>query len=343
MELNIFWSSVGYILLAELLCLPFSYLLSRVVNLEEAVEVKVRPRIKIKNEIKAYSLLGFPLAWWTVFFVIAFFSALVFSFTNVSLKSLATGSEIKFTVDNYKNLFDANWKNFDEGYWDSLKVTMIWTFAMAIGNNIMGLLCAFLISQLKHGKRFFLAVLFWPSLVSGVVGSDVTKLVFGSGNNSLANKLIMAFGHEPIQWLTDDQTALIALMIMPFFFGFCTKMLIYYSSIIAIPNMYKEAALLETKSKFRIFFTVTFPLMKNALVLNLLLSIIDGFKILGPMQLVTKGGYGTESTMLYIYNTAFEDGKFGRACAYAAILFAIILIFTFIQRKISGQEVDDLE
>ena len=312
-------------------------------NSEAVAGNPIRKKRQYKNEVKAYSLLGFPLAWWTLFFVIAFFTALIFSFTNVSLKSLATGSEIKFTLDNYKNLFDVNWKNFDQNFWDSLGVTMIWTFAMAIGNNVMGLLCAFLISQLKSGKRFFLTLLFWPSLVSGVVGSDVTQLVFGSGNNSLANKLIMAFGQEPIQWLTDENTALLSIMIMPFFFGFCTKMLIYYSSIIAIPNMYKEAATLETKSKFKIFINVTFPLMKNALVLNLLLSIIDGFKILGPMQLVTKGGYGTESTMLYIYNTAFEDGKFGRACAYATILFAIILIFTFIQRKVSGREVDDLE
>ena len=119
----------------------------------------VRKKNGIKNEVKAYSLLGFPLAWWTLFFVVAFFSALIFSFTNVSLKSLATGSEIKFTLDNYKNLFDVNWKNFDENYWDSLKVTMIWTFAMAIGNNLMGMLCAFLISQLRYGKRFFLAPL----------------------------------------------------------------------------------------------------------------------------------------------------------------------------------------
>ena len=305
-----------------------------------------RKKRSIKNEAKAYSLLGFPLAWWTLFFVVAFFSALIFSFTNVSLKSLANGTEIKFTLDNYKNLFDPSWKNYSqvgEKFWDSLKITMLWTAVMALGNNVMGLLCAYLISQLKHGKRFFLALLFWPSLVSGVVGSDVTKLVFGSGNNSLANKLVMAFGHEPINWLTDEQTALISLMIMPFFLGFSTKMLIYYSSIIAIPNMYKEAATLETNSKFRIFLTVTFPLMKNALVLNLLLSIIDGFKILGPMQLVTQGGYGTESTMLFIYDMAFQEGKFGRACACATILFAIILIFTFIQRKISGREVEDLE
>lgn len=302
-----------------------------------------RKKRRFQSEIKAYSLLGFPLAWWTLFFVVAFFSALIFSFTNASLSKLATGAEIKWTLDNYKRIFGFGWSKFDREFWSSLGVTIKWTVVMTLGNNLMGLLCAFLIHSLKRGKRFFLALLFWPSLVSGVVGSDVTKLVFDSSSSSLANKLIMAFGHEPIQWLTDEQFALISLMIMPFFFGFCTKMLIYYSSIIAIPDMYKEAVTLDTDSRSKIFFKITLPLMKNALILNLLLSIIDGFKILGPMQLITKGGYGTESSMLYIYNTAFEDGMFGRACAYATILFLIILVFTLIQRKFSGAEVDNVE
>lgn len=309
----------------------------------EVTGAKARKKHRFQNELKAYSLLGFPLAWWTLFFVVAFFTALFFSFTNVSLNKLATGAEIKFTLDNYKRIFGFSWKKLDKEFWSSLGVTIRWTLVMTLGNNLMGLLCAFLIHSLKRGKRFFLALLFWPSLVSGVVGSDVTKLVFDSGSNSLANKLIMAFGHEPIQWLTDEKYALISLMIMPFFFGFCTKMLIYYSSIIAIPNTYKEAATLDTDSHVKVFFHVTLPLMKNALILNLLLSIIDGFKILGPMQLITNGGYGTNSSMLYIYNTAFEDGLFGRSCAYATILFLIILAFTLVQRKISGEEVDTIE
>ena len=296
-----------------------------------------------KKDLKAYALLGFPLTWWTIFFVIAFFSALIFSFTNISLKKLATGDSVKFTFDNYLRVFSPTFKKFDEGYWQSLLVTVLWTLVMTVGNNLMGLLCAFLINSLKRGKRFFLALLFWPSLVSGVVGSDVTKMVFGSDNNSLANKIVMLFGGQPVQWLTNDQIALFSLMIMPFFLGFCTKMLIYYSSIISIPETYKEAASIETSSRFVIFTKITLPLMKNAVILNLILSIIDGFKILGPMQLITQGGYGTRSLMLYIYNTAFEDGALGRACAYAMVLFLIIIIFTLVQRKLSGEEVSSVE
>ena len=153
---------------------------------------------KLKNEVKAYALLGFPMGWWTLFFVVAFFSALFFSFTNVSLKKLATGAEIKFTLDNYKRIFCPDFAKFDGDLWDSMGVTVVWTVVMTLGNNLMGLVCAFLINSLKKGKRFFLALLFWPSLVSGVVGSDVTKMVFGSDNNSLANKIVMFFGGQPI-------------------------------------------------------------------------------------------------------------------------------------------------
>lgn len=307
------------------------------------IDYSTKRKNKLKNEVKAYTLLGLPMGWWTLFFVVAFFSALFFSFTNVSLKKLATGAEIKFTLDNYRRIFCPDFAKFDKTFWDSMGVTVVWTLVMTLGNNLMGLVCAFLINSLKKGKRFFLALLFWPSLVSGVVGSDVTKMVFGSDNNSLANKIVMLFGGQPVQWLTDEQLALFSLMIMPFFLGFCTKMLIYYSSIISIPETYKEAATLDTSGKWKIFFKVTLPLMKNALMLNLILSIIDGFKILGPMQLITKGGYGTTSIMLYIYNTAFEDGMFGRSCAYAMILFLIIIVFTLVQRKLSGEEVTNVE
>ncbi|MCD8372922.1 MAG: sugar ABC transporter permease [Clostridia bacterium] len=301
-------------------------------------------RHRHRNEIKAYSLLGFPLAWWTLFFVVAFVTMLIFSFTDVSLSKLASGSKISFTLDNYRRMFDFSLgTKFDNEFWESLWVTVKWMLVMTVGNNVMALLCAFLISSLKRGRRFFLGLLFWPSLVSAVVGSDVTKLVFSSESSGLANKILMAFGHDPINWLTDEQFALISLMIMPFFLGFCTKMLIYYSSIISIPSSYQEAAVLDTNSRFKIFFKITLPLMKNAIILNVLLSVIDGFKILGPMQLITQGGYGTESSMLYIYNTAFEDGAIGRACAYATVLFLIILVFTLIQRKFSGKEVEDVE
>ena len=69
-------------------------------------------------------------------FVVAFFTALTFSFTNCLPEKSCHGSSIKFTLDNYKNLLAVNWKDFDQRYWDSLGITILWTVVMSIGNNL---------------------------------------------------------------------------------------------------------------------------------------------------------------------------------------------------------------
>ena len=301
-------------------------------------------RKKYKNEIIAYSLIGIPLLWWVVFFVVALIWALFASFTNMR-GGYGWAYITKIDFQNYIDIFTPG-SSQATAFWNGMKVTLIWTVVMMIGNNAMGILCAFLIRSIKWGGKFFLALLFWPSLVSAVVGADITKTIFASDASGIVNQLIVLCGGTPVQWFESSGTALGALMVIPFFFGFCQKMLIYYASIVSIPDTYNEAASLETSSRFCIFFRVTMPLMKNAIVLNTLLSVIDGFKVLGPMQLVTDGGPGnsTQSVMLLIYKTIFNaPSRVGQGCAYAFVLFIFILIVSVIQRKIAGKEESTIE
>lgn len=307
-------------------------------------EAKQPFRKKYKREIIAYSLIGIPLLWWVVFFVIALFWSLGASFTNMR-GGYGWDYITRIDFQNYINIFTPG-SSQSEAFWSAMKVTLIWTVVMMIGNNVMGILCAFLIRSIKRGGKFFLALLFWPSLVSAVVGADITKTIFASDSSGIINQLIILAGGTPVQWFENADTALGALMVIPFFFGFCQKMLIYYASIVSIPTTYTEAASMETSSRFLIFFRVTMPLMKNAIVLNTLLSIIDGFKVLGPMQLVTDGGPGTstQSVMLLIYNSIFKaPSRVGQGCAYAFVLFLFILIVSVIQRKLAGKEESTIE
>ncbi len=292
---------------------------------------------KYKNEITAYSIIGIPLLWWTVFFVIAFVWAFVVSFTDMS-RGFTWDRVTLISFDNYIRIF-SNTPQAKE-FWSAIGVTSLWTIVMLVGNNVMGLLCAFLIKSLKRGGKVFLALLFWPSLVSAIVGADIAQTVFAPDNGGIINQIIIACGGRPVEWFLNPNTAIWALMVIPFFFGFCQKLLIYYAAIVAIPETYQEAAYLETSSRFKIFMKITLPLMRNAILLNTLLSLIDGFKVLGPMQLVTNGGPNnkTQSAMLLIYKSVFEKMRIGQGCAYAFVLFFIILAISIVQKKLSGKE-----
>lgn len=295
-------------------------------------------RRKYKNEITAYSMIGIALIWWTVFFVVAFVWAFLASFTNMK-QGFGWEFATKFTFDNYIRIFKSGTTQ-SSYFWGAMGITVIWTVVMMVANNAMALLCAFLIKSLKKGGKLFLALLFWPSLVSAVVGADITKTLFASDSSGIFNQIITACGGSNVAWLEDPGTALWSLMFVSFFFGFCQKLLIYYSAIVSIPETYLEAASLETSSRWKVFFKITLPLMKNSIVLNTLLSLIDGFKILGPMQLVTNGGpdRSTYSVILLIYNTMFQDMNIGQGCAYAFVLFVFIFVLSILQRKISGKE-----
>ena len=301
-------------------------------------QFKVNKRM-LKRDMKAYGMLSFPMVWWGIFFLYAFIRAIYFSFTDLrfSVDKIST-----FNFDNYIRLFH------DETFGKAIGNTAIWTVVMTIFNNVLGLLFAWLIFRMKKGRKLFLALLFWPTLVSAVVGAQVTKLLFNPSDSGVINSIIIACGGNPIGWYNDPKIALVTLMIVPSLLGFSTQMMIYYVALMSVPKSYAEAARLETNSQWTILGKVYLPLIKNAITYNMILSLIGNLKVIGPMQLVSESGKGgpldsTMTIMLYLYNKGIVGYEMGYACAIGVITLLIILILSGIQLKLTGIKAVDYE
>lgn len=293
----------------------------------------------LKRDMKAYGMLSFPMVWWGIFFLYAFIRAIYFSFTDLrfSVDKIST-----FNFDNYIRLFH------DETFGKAIGNTAIWTVVMTIFNNVLGLLFAWLIFRMKKGRKLFLALLFWPTLVSAVVGAQVTKLLFNPSDSGVINSIIIACGGNPIGWYNDPKIALVTLMIVPSLLGFSTQMMIYYVALMSVPKSYAEAARLETNSQWTILGKVYLPLIRNAITYNMILSLIGNLKVIGPMQLVSESGKGgpldsTMTIMLYLYNKGIVGYEMGYACAIGVITLLIILILSGIQLKLTGIKAVDYE
>ena len=301
-------------------------------------QFKVNKRM-LKRDMKAYGMLSFPMVWWGIFFLYAFIRAIYFSFTDLrfSVDKIST-----FNFDNYIRLFH------DETFGKAIGNTAIWTVVMTIFNNVLGLLFAWLIFRMKKGRKLFLALLFWPTLVSAVVGAQVTKLLFNPSDSGVINSIIIAGGGNPIGWYNDPKIALVTLMIVPSLLGFSTQMMIYYVALMSVPKSYAEAARLETNSQWTILGKVYLPLIRNAITYNMILSLIGNLKVIGPMQLVSESGKGgpldsTMTIMLYLYNKGIVGYEMGYACAIGVITLLIILILSGIQLKLTGIKAVDYE
>jgi multiple sugar transport system permease protein len=279
--------------------------------MEEFMELKVKKksfRSKYKNEIIAYSMLAYPLLHWGLFFVYSFFRALYLSFTKWDL---GLKPPVWVGLKNYISLFH------NKVFLQALGNTILWTIAMAIGPVVIGLCCALVVNSLRNGKTAFTAMLYWPALVSAVVSTTIQAQIFSSSPSGLANKILSLFGKAPVQWLDNPHIALLSLMIMPFFFGFSTNMLFFLAGLKQIPPVFHEAAKVDGANKAQMFFSVTLPLLKPVIFLNLILGVIGGFRVLAPMQLITSGGPSnkTMSIVLFIYNQGFKNYKMGYANA----------------------------
>lgn len=296
-------------------------------------------RLTARQDRTAWTMLSFPVLWWGIFFLYAFIRAIYFSFTDMrfSVDQISV-----FNFDNYIRLFR------DETFFKSLGNTAIWTVVMTLFNNGLGLLFAFLIFKMKRGQKLFLSLLFWPTLVSAVAGAEVTKLLFNPSDTGVINSILVALGADPIGWYNDPNIALFTLMIVPSLLGFSTQMMIYYVALLGVPQTYVEAARLETNNTWKVFWHVYFPLIRNALTYNLLLSLIGNLKVIGPMQLVSDNGQGgpldsTMTVMLYLYNKGITGYEMGYACAIGVVTLLIILILSGVQLKLSNKGVADYE
>lgn len=293
-------------------------------------------RLKYHKEFTAYKLLALPLILWTIFFIVALLRAFYISLTDWNLiRSLISESHF-IGLKNYIDILtsDAFIKNI-------FKNTALWTLIIAVGHNILGLFMAYVLNVIHKGAKLFTALLYWPVLVSLVVGASMIRYIFNPSPFGFINTILNKIGLGPLAWYQDPKIALISLIIFPFFTGFGIKMLIFLAGLKGIPVSYYEAAKLDGANAYDLFKFITLPLLKPVITLNLVISIIEGFRILGPMQLVTNGGPvgSTETVVLSIYKYGFIKNEMGYASALAFILFIVILVFTLIQLKIQGGDI----
>lgn len=288
---------------------------------------------RYRNEIVAYGLLAYPLIHWIWWFVYPLLKAFYLSFTDWDMfakpEFIGLKNYIKALTDN-------------EVFLRALSNTLLWTIVVTIGMLFFGFFVALLIERLKGKlKSFYRTAIYWPCLVGIVVNALMQKKIFSSVPNGLANKVLGLFGVGPIAWFDNPDIALWSLMIFPFFLGFGAKMLIFCAGLSQIPKVFYEAAVVDGASYKHQIWHITLPLIKPIFLLNLVMSVIEGFKVFGPMILVTNGGpmYRTSSVVSRIYIEGFQNFKMGYASAMAFILFVIILIVTILEFRLKGEQV----
>ena len=303
-------------------------------HLYTGYRVKGRSSMKLTREMRRESrhFYAFTSPWILGFIIFALFpvmASLYYSFTEYDI----INHPVFIGLDNYKELFQ------DSQFWNSVKVTLKFTFISVPLTLCLSLIFALLINQKVPLQGFFRTAMYFPSMISGVSMALLWFWVFNP-QAGLFNYVLSWFGIDPIPWLLDEKYALWALIIMSFW-GMGAWMLIFLAGLQGVPASLLEAAKLDGAGRWKTFLNVTFPMISPVFLFQLIIGVIDSFQVFTQAYTITQGG-PSYSTWFYVYNiyiNAFKNFRYGYASAMAWLLLVAVLLVTFLILKTSTRYV----
>ena len=265
-------------------------------------------------------IFGFLLMW-----LIPMLISIYYSFTDFNL--LNTPSNIGFA--NYIRIFTQ-----DKTFYQALKVTFSYVFMLVPLRLAFALFVAMLLNKKHKGLGIYRTLYYIPSIIGGSIAvSVVWKQIFG--NQGVVMSILSIFGIEQkISLLGNPRSALSVIVIMGVW-QFGSSMLIFLSALKQIPSSLYESARVDGASSSRIFWKITLPMLTPTIFFNLILQIINGFRVFTESYVITDGGPldSTLSYVLYLYRRAFTNFDMGYSCAIAWVLVMIVSAFTAILFK----------
>ncbi len=187
-------------------------------------------------------------------------------------------------------------------------------------------------------------IYFIPVMISISVIALLFNFIYNPQMGLLNSFLeLIGLGNLTVPWLGNATTSIYAVIAMSQWqsIGFITMLFIV--AIQKIPKELYEAANIDGAGKIRQFFSITVPQVKEALFVNMLITITGSMLVFNEPYILTNGGPGTSSMTLsvYMYQQGFFKDNMGYASAVATLIFVVTAIFALIQIKVSGTGKDE--
>ena len=230
----------------------------------------------------------------------------------------------------------------DKMFWIGMRNVLVCIVVGLIAGNLLTFIIAELLNDCKSTRtsniyRFLFIV---PMVVPGLVGMLIWKnIVFNPSSTGLVNAFLGLFCVEAQGWYASESQALLSIILTGFPWVGGPSLLIYLAGLQNINGEMVEAAKLDGITVPQRVFYIDLPCILGQLKYFLVTGIIGGFQAFTLQLIYTGGGPGNNGATMVpgfmIYDTAFNERRFGYASAIGVILFIITLILTLINMRMT--------
>lgn len=259
------------------------------------------------------------------------------------------GMYLSFT--DYDMLRDPVWIGFDNYvkiFQDPIFFNSIWvTLEYVLLNIGIQTVLALLIAVLLH--RFtrsivIRGIILLPYLIANVIVALVWYWLCDY-NLGLINSVLDGLGLQRMGFFGNETLAMPTIALVNVWRHVGYTALLIFAGLVAIPRDVYEAAEVDGAGEWRIFRSVTLPLLRPVLAFVLVVTLVGSFQIYDTIAVTTQGGpvHATRAINVYIFQQAFEQRNFGYASALAVILMIFLAFIAIAQNKMLKANENDLD
>ncbi|MDI1462366.1 sugar ABC transporter permease [Catellatospora sp. KI3] len=216
--------------------------------------------------------------------------------------------------------------------------TVLWVLLVPTVSTAVGLVYAVMVDRARF-ESFAKSLIFMPMAISFVGAGIIWKFIYayrqeGEKQIGLLNQIVVALGGEPQQWLLDGPWNTLFLIAVLVWIQAGFAMVVLSAAIKAIPGDIVEAARIDGVTPWQMFWQVTVPSIRPALVVVMVTISIGTLKVFDIVRTMTGGQFGTSVVANEMYNYSFRFDEKGKGAALAVLLFVLVAPIVIYQIRV---------
>ncbi len=282
--------------------------------------------MKINRKLFPY-VLTLPALLVCVGILIPFFTAVYYSFQRYNLKMPHMKGFIWF--DNYINIFT------DASFWNTIKVSLTYTFFTIIVELLLGLGIALLLAKRNWLNNILGVLLILPLMIAPALASLIWKLMINP-NFGIVNYILSFVGLSEFTWASHPDTVLFTLIMVDVWVFTPFIMVLLLAGLRSLPRQPFEAAELDGVPEYYKFFRITLPMLFPFILTASLFRLLESIQQFDIIYALSQGGPGESSMVFQVsaYLHTFQYTNIGKSAAMMVVLWAIcyFLCHVFVQQ-----------
>ena len=256
---------------------------------------------------------------------------ILFSFTDAELGYLA---DYRFVgLENYLTRDDAGWYGLlaDRLFWKALGNTLAFAGVTVLFETVLGVGIALILNAGFRGRGLLRAAMLVPWAIPTVVSAKMWAWMlhdqFGVINDVLLRLGLIA---APVAWLADPDLALWAVAAVDIWKTTPFVALLVLAALQMLPRDCYEAARIDGVHPVRVFFRITLPLIKPALVVTVVFRLLDAMRVFDLVYVMTGNSEATMTLSVYARQQLVDFQAVGYGSAASTLLFLVIGLLTVV-------------